>query len=246
MNSLLSDLYTIEGRIGRLYFLGRLFLLGILGGGLFFTAVMGEPVLYSSVSEKIFHAVMMAYFLFMAVLILLPPFMLMTRRLHDIGMSGWLLILLLGISTSISILIAMTSGEALGLKAALVLNVSLVSLLCVFLIVWPGNEGKNKYGQGKSLYYTSSQPSKKEKILQKVSNPKVFKVILSSPIPEESLYIFEHLKTEYRDIQKINIPDNREKVEFIIAGHSKITTGKLHKIISGFGIQVRAVRKTVN
>lgn len=243
MNSLLSDLYTLEGRIGRLYFLWRLILLGVLGFGMFFTAVMGEPILKKLVPDLAFHGLMIGYFLMMAVLILMPPFTLMTRRLHDAGFSGWILVVFFVLWLCVCAPIVMHFGVGTGLEMVLIINGGIVATLILFLLIWPGQEGTNKYGQGQGSYHTNINPSKKDQVLKKASSKKYFNAILAVPIPEDNLYLFKYMKTEYPDIQKINIPEDRQKVEFIIMGYSSLNASKLHKILSGLGIGVRAVRK---
>ncbi len=245
MNSLLSDLYTLEGRIGRLYYLWRFILLCVLAFGFFFTAIMGEPILRRSLSnDLIFHSIMISYFLFMAVMSLLPHFTLMTRRLHDFNFSGWVIFILFILSIAIPVPLIMHLGIEGGVNTALILNGCIWGMFVFALLFWPGSEGANKYGHGNDLYHTSMKPSKKEQFMKKASSRKSFYAILAAPIPEDSLYIFKHLKTEYKDIQKINIPEDRQKIEFIVVGYSDLNESKLRKILSGFGISVCAVRKS--
>ena len=99
-------LFSHRGRIGRLWF---------LIGGLIHWAVL-IPVILLGILNEVFWLLMVPWVVFAV----WSGIMLMSKRLHDIGQSGFFVLLYF---------VPVVGG-----------------LLPLFLLFWPGNKGINKYG----------------------------------------------------------------------------------------------------
>lgn len=243
MNVYISELYTLEGRIGRMGYLWRMVKLSILAIILVFVASLSSPLIKSSVEPLIFSVIAGIFYLFFASLYLIPPLAFQVRRLHDMGYSGWfvwvptLLCALLGVF--LGAIMDPQEAYAVFTKASAIIFL----LFIVFLLVCPGTDGENQYGQGRGRYFTPAKTNKKKIILDRVSNKRTYKAGLREPLAEDSLYIFKHLRSEYPDMLKVVIPESGDSVDLIVSGQSNMNDKTIRKILHNYGILTKRVKE---
>ena len=138
MNEILNNIFRIEGRIGRLqYFFVLLltifiyFFLGILY--IFGAALVDNPHL---ASKETYSFVMQLVSFFASFIMFIPAI----KRMHDINISGWWIVLW-GAPIEVFLLLLPSIGGIL-----VVLSILAKVIFGISLLVIKGTEGENKYG----------------------------------------------------------------------------------------------------
>ncbi|MFZ1987498.1 MAG: DUF805 domain-containing protein [Minisyncoccia bacterium] len=135
-----------NGRIGIGQFWGALFFGWLCSvAALLLGGILLKFLLTSIPLSYFFLATIVAYGSIVAVLAFFS-IGLEVRRLHDLGLSGWFVLIFLVISVAIMLWGTVQIDGSLAYKpwASVFLLISFIANL--FISFWPGNKGENKYG----------------------------------------------------------------------------------------------------
>ncbi|ESQ85522.1 DUF805 domain-containing protein [Asticcacaulis benevestitus] len=147
-----NALFSPSGRINRLQFALNFWMFQII----YLLILLGVDMLPDAVSDELMSKLdqpVTWLTMVLTVLLYYAMFCLMAMRLHDIGLTAWLaLVLFAGIAPN---LIGVFGGPALAANEDLMINLSNLSTLGnlavliagLLLTFWPGMAGANPYGQ---------------------------------------------------------------------------------------------------
>ena len=117
--------FSPNGRAGRLsynlFFVVPLFLTSVILG------------LFSSRNPDLALVVLVAFLL----LTLWPMFVMTTKRLHDVGLSGWWLLAIWSAALGLKLLLV---------RYGLIYGYLITPVVAVLFMSWPGTNGPNRYG----------------------------------------------------------------------------------------------------
>lgn len=262
MSEFFSNLYTFKGRLGRLAFIWKyIFIIALIA---FFTLVMvfGTPLL-ASIAPIVGLIFMGLMYFFIICFSFIPPLAITTRRLHDIGLSGWWQILpslMLVASMGIILFSLIQSGVSISVEHLKVMRGEKIGLLItqsfsgtyaalasfcfailplfgLVLLVLPGKKGLNKYDE--FMLGSKGQGGHSYTAGSKYAGNK-YLVNFTTPIPEESMYLIKHLKESSSDIVKITMPKDRQSAVVELSKRTTLNQKKLKKLFISIGFQVKS------
>lgn len=140
--------FSFYGRVGRLAFLGRLLIIVlVLAGVVVLNLFALSSFIFLGPGALIVMVLMTLFTVFLVMASSLAALSLYVRRLHDINLSGYWVILVIvlwfikyiGVFVYSDLFMVFFHGLSLGLY---ILNL----LILLVLLFWPGSKGLNKYG----------------------------------------------------------------------------------------------------
>jgi len=242
MNQFFFELYTLEGRIGRFSFFSKIFMLAIILGSVFFAYENVSPYLRKIIGADNISPVKLIFIGFSLLLTAFPYFALSVRRLHDVGISGFLLTLLILLVIAFNVFNILHSNSSERIDTSVKVTLSVFTILTAVLSLWPAEKGRNAYGLGRGVNPVDLTYDPHKERLKHGFKKKQYRVIIKDPIDEDSLYIFKNLKSEYQEIVKIHVSSDRRKVDFDIYASSSFKKKDIRNILKSYGYKILAVR----
>ena len=270
--------FSYRGRIGRLGYLGRmialfvvfLLLTAILGtvaftgmrhslaGGSFqgMTANMRDVIVASSARSLAFFYIIYVVILFAVGLA--AGFSRQVRRLHDIGLSGWIVLAPFAMAIVPGVILGIMRGQAMIENArnhvhtppphnftVLWISSGIINLIFFLLLVLcPGTKGENKYGDSPNPLYRggkySSSASERRSARVKLPGKRII-ATLHEPVPEDQLAMMSIIRQEHPDIEKIFVSPERDRIEFTLSSLSHNNRKSIARILKDFGFTIQSI-----
>lgn len=268
----MNNFFTFKGTLGRLDYFIKLVVLFIVSFlvTLVLTFILG---LLSSLGIPYVDAFLPPIAIFLIFGAYTVSYLSITaRRLHDLALSGWWQVIPLLLPFTILFYVWLSLSPMLGqlgivatdpmtyqnfsfdritseqqaavmatIQKASMINMvisilSLIFYLC--LLFWPSRQMNNKYAfDNDSFSHDPKQFSPKKEIH--------YFVRLKEPIHEDSVYVIPHIKSELVGVKKINMPNDRSNMTFIVS-NPNLKPKHIRKLLHKNGFFTSSIKKILS